>query len=250
MVFIPGITEFKEAFVFQFHGLSDSCRVISYDLRRGLKRSTDYTLDLLVNDLRKFLQALKLDSAVLCGHSFGGLIAMQFALQYPEETDALILASGFASPPQVPPERLLGWMSSMGHPFHRSLGTSFKVHMSKLLGRRTSGVLAMQDEVAAVRNIARQADGISPTAVNQRMRIIQKTDLGESLPEITAPTLVIAGAKDKAFFLSSAQELYEHIPNASLEVIEGGGHFSYLTRHDQFNAAVDEFLTDRLTEIS
>lgn len=250
IVFIPGLTEFKEEFVFQFRGLEDGYRVISYDVRRGLKRSTDYNLDLLVEDLRKFLDHMNLGHAVIAGHSFGALIAMQFAIQYPDMTDALILASAFPSHQGVSPKRMTSWISSTGHPFHKSLGTSFKMQMARLLGRKTAGTLAMQDEVQAVRMIAREAAATSATTIGQRMRIIQKADFREALPLIVAPTLIVAGARDKPFFLTSAQEMYERIPNASLEVIEGGGHFSFLTRHDQFNAAVDEFLTAHLAEIA
>ncbi|HET6454437.1 MAG TPA: alpha/beta hydrolase [Armatimonadota bacterium] len=248
IIFIPGLTEFKEAFVFQFRGLEDSYRTISYDLRRGLKRSTDYTLDLLVENLRKLLEALKLDSAIICGHSFGGLVAAKFAIRCPEQTDGLILASAFAAAPQVSQDRLVSWISSTGHPFHKSLGTTFKVQMARLLGRGSS--LGMQDEVAAIRMIARQSAKTSKITINQRLRIIQKADLRPELDQILAPTLIIVGARDKSFFLSSAQELYESIPDASLEVIEGAGHFCFLTRHDQFNTAIDEFLTERLAGIS
>jgi len=249
VVFIPGITELKEAYAFQFRGLQDSYRIISYDVHRGLKRSADYTLDLLVNDLHNLLDALKLSSTAICGHSFGGLIAMRFAIRFPERTNALVLVSAFPVSPESHQERLLGWISSAGHPFHKSLGTSFKVHISRLLGRKTSGVLAMQDQIAAVRAIAAQATKVSRATINQRMRIIQKTDFRPVLSQIQSPTLVVVGAKDRSFFLSSAQELYESIPDASLEVVEGSGHFCFLTRHDQFNAAVDEFLTERLAEI-
>ena len=249
IVFIPGITEYKEAFVFQFRGLQDSYRVVSYDIRRGLKRATDYTLDLLVEDLKGLLGALKVDSAVICGHSFGGLIALEFALRYPEETDALVLASSWAAPPPVPEDRLLGWISSAGHPFHKSLGASFRVHMARLLGSKTSSTLAMVDEVMAVRAIARQAVKTSRTAITQRFRLIQGTDFTSRLSQVAAPTLVVAGARDRSVFLGSSQELYEGIPDATLEVIEGGAHFCFLTRHDQFNTIVDEFLTSRLSEI-
>ncbi|HUV03680.1 MAG TPA: alpha/beta hydrolase [Armatimonadota bacterium] len=249
VVFIPGITESKEAFAFQLCGLGDSYRVISYDVHRGLKRSADYTLDLLVNDLRMLLDALKVDSAAICGHSFGGLIAMQFAVQFPERTKALVLVSAFPTSPELRQDRLLGWISSAGHPFHKSLGTSFKVHISRLLGRRTSGALAMRDQVSAVRGIAAQAAKVSRATVNQRMRIIQKTDLRPALSQIQAPTLVVVGAGDRSLFLSSAQELYESIPEASLEVIESGAHFCFLTRHDRFNTAVDEFLTEHLAQL-
>jgi pimeloyl-ACP methyl ester carboxylesterase len=223
--------------------------VVSYDVRRGLKRATDYTLDLLVEDLRGLLGALKVDSAVICGHSFGALIAMEFAFRYPEETDALILISSWPAPPPVPEDRLLGWISSAGHPFHKSIGASFKVHMAKLLGAKASSTLAMVDEVMAVRAIARQAVKTSRTTITQRLRLIHGTDFSARLPRVAAPTLVVAGARDRSVFLGSSQALYEGIPDGSLEVIEGGGHFSFLTRHDQFNTIVDEFLTSRLSEI-
>lgn len=250
VVFIPGISEFKESFAFQFRGLSDSYRLISYDVRRGLKRASDYTLDLLVNDLKKLLEGLKLDSAVICGHSFGGLIAMRFALDNPAGTKALILVSPFASPPTNSPARLQRWISSIEHPYNASLGTRLKVRINKLFASKVPSSQVMDDQVAVVRSIAKQAKKTSPTTITQRMRIIMETDLRESLEGIQAPTLLVAGAKDKAFFLSSAQEIYERIPNATLEVIENGAHFCFATRHDRFNAAVDEFLTKHLARIS
>ncbi|MDH7480358.1 MAG: alpha/beta hydrolase [Armatimonadota bacterium] len=250
VVFIPGITEYKEAFVFQFRGLQDSYRVISYDVRRGLKRATDYTLDLLVQDLKGLLKGLKIDNAVICGHSFGGLIALKFALTYPEETSALILISAFASLPPLHEDRLLGWISSAGHPFHKSLGAGLRVQIAKLLGVKGPKMLSMVDEVSAIRAIARQAVKTSRTTITQRLRIIHSTDLSANLREITVPTLVVAGAKDQGIFLKATQQLYEEIPNASLEVIEGGGHFCFLTRHDQFNAILDEFLTKHLQEMA
>lgn len=250
IIFIPGITEFKEAFVFQGRGLQDNCRVISYDVRRGLKRTSDYTLDLLVSDLLGLMKALDLDSAVICGHSFGGLVAMQFALQYPQKTKALILASAFAAPPpDVSSDRFVGWISSAGHPFHASLGTMVKVQMSRLFGRKSSAI-SMEHQVAAIKTIAHQAAQVAKSTINQRMHIIHKVDFRPALAEIISPTLVIAGGKDKSFFLSSAQQLYQSIPDATLEVIEGCGHFCFLTRHDQFNSAVDDFLSDRLASIS
>jgi 3-oxoadipate enol-lactonase len=89
----------------------------------------------------------------------------------------------------------------------------------------------------------------SKTTITQRLNILKTPDLRPALPQITAPTLVVAGAKDSAYFHSCAQEMYRKMQDANLEVIEGAGHFCFLTRHDQFNMAVDEFLTDRLGEI-
>lgn len=250
VIFIPGITEYKEAFLFQYRGLQEGYHVIGYDVRRGLKRAADYTLELLVGDLKQLLEALRLSSAVICGHSFGGLIAMQFALQFPEETKALVLVSSFPAAPDAPPERFLGGISSAGHPFHTSLRARVAVQVARWFGRRTAGMLTKESEMAAVRTLARQAARTSPSTIAQRMRIIQKADFRTALPAILAPTLIIAGAKDRGFFLANAQHMYESIPNASLEVIDGGGHFCFLTKHDQFNAVVDDFVTQRLAEMA
>ncbi|MHB1459381.1 MAG: alpha/beta fold hydrolase [Armatimonadota bacterium] len=250
IVFIPGITEFKDAFQFQLAGLQKRYRAVSYDPRQGLKRHSDYTLDLLVDDLHRFIQTLNLSGAAICGHSFGGLIALQYAIRYPHMTKALILISAFAAPPDDISERLLSSISAISHPFHRSMGAKLKMHMTKLLAGGTSKAISMEYEVSAVRAIARQAEKTSQTTINQRLRIIQKTDLRPFLSSIQTPSLIIAGAKDRPYFLSSAQELYENISDASLEVLENGGHFCFLTRHDQFNAVLDEFLNERLAEIS
>jgi pimeloyl-ACP methyl ester carboxylesterase len=250
IIFIPGITEFKEAFGFQFRGLSDKYRIISYDVRRGLKKSAEYTLDLLTSDLHKFMDALKITDAVICGHSFGALIAMQFAIEHPEATDALILISAFHSAPEVSQDRFLNWISSSAHPLRRILSATFQIQVSKLFGgagRRTPGI---QDAVAAVGKQSSRRLKTSRATIAQRLRIIQKADLRPVLPQIQAPTLVVVGSRDRAFFLKSAQEIYEAIPNASLEVIEGGAHLCFLTHHDQFNALIDEFLTEHLPEIA
>ncbi len=250
VVFVPGLTEFKESFVYQFRGLEDTYRVISYDLRRGLKRADDYTLDLLVEDLQKLFQALDIRRAVICGHSFGGLVAMKYAAKYPESTDALVLVSSFPSPPHASANRLVKWMSSTEHPYQKSLGTKLKMQLSRLFGVKTSNAMVMEDQVQAVRMIAHQASKTSQTTISQRLKIIQNTDLRGILSDIQAPTLIVAGAKDRQCFLSAARDLYEGIPKASLEVIEDAAHLCFVTRHDLFNTLLDDFLSDRLAEIS
>ena len=250
VIFVPGITEFKEEFVYQFHGLSSSYRAISYDLRRGLKRTSDYTMEMLSDDLCRLVEALGLSSAVVCGHSFGGLVAIDFALRHPDMTMALVLSSAYPAAPPITPQQLLAWTSAASHPYHKGLSTGIKMQIGRILGRSTTGMLAMTDQVSAVRTVARQAAGTTKTTIEQRLRIIQHADYTDRLQDLGMPTLVIAGAKDRAVFLSSAQQLYQGIPNSTLEVIEGAGHFCFLTRHDEFNTVLDEFLTSHLAEIS
>lgn len=108
LVFIPGLTEYKESFLFQFSGLRDKYRVISYDVRAG----DNPDVLALAEDLGKLLDGLRLPSAVIAGHSFGGLIAQQFAQLHPDRTTALVLMSTFAKAPDTKQGKLLRYMSS------------------------------------------------------------------------------------------------------------------------------------------
>jgi S-formylglutathione hydrolase FrmB len=126
-------------------------------------------LQFLETELVPFIEARyrTLPFRVLCGHSFGGLIAMEFALQHPEMAKALVLVSAYASPPPISSRELVSWTSSADHPFHRALGTAIKIRIGRIFGRKTSGMVAMADEVSAVKTVARQAVGTSRTTINR-----------------------------------------------------------------------------------
>lgn len=247
IVFIHGITESKKAFYYQMTGLQNDYKVINYNLRLGLKNSAEYTLDLLVDDLKRFLEMLNISSAVICGHSFGSLIAIQFALTCPHMTNALVIISGLALHPNIP-DNLFDSLSASGK-HNGSMSIRLRLQVSKLFKNKFWNEHKKSHENPTLRTLALEANLVSKTTVSQRMRIIKKTDVRDLLPAISAPTLVTAGANDRAFMLSGAQYMYEHIPDSSLEVIENSGHFCFITHHDLFNAALDEFLKERLTQI-
>jgi pimeloyl-ACP methyl ester carboxylesterase len=74
------------------HGL----RVIALDLLghgQSDKPQSEYLLDDFIESVAEFLDAVGLTSATLCGHSFGGAIAMYFGTRYPERVDRVVLVS-------------------------------------------------------------------------------------------------------------------------------------------------------------
>ncbi|ASN06555.1 alpha/beta fold hydrolase [Virgibacillus necropolis] len=85
--------------VFKYqHELSDRFQVITYDIRgHGRSGVSDelMTIPRLANDLLAFLDALKIDQAVIVGYSSSGSIAQEFALSHPERVKALVLSGGF-----------------------------------------------------------------------------------------------------------------------------------------------------------
>lgn len=238
IILLPGLTGSKEWFESQYRGLSNRYRVLSYDLRQAGRQN--YTIEFLSEDLAKFLSALRIPSAVVAGHSFGGLIAQQFALSYPQRARSLLLISSFPHL-DISASNVLEWLSP-GDVQIKSAAGSF---LSRLLPWRRKEM--MEQEGLAF--LAAHTGAITRATLNERLRIIREFDFREKLPELTMPALIIAGAKDRPQMLEAAQVLYEGIQDSTIEVIEGAGHFCFYERHDIFNDVVDSFLTERMASL-
>jgi pimeloyl-ACP methyl ester carboxylesterase len=237
LVFIPGIGEPKECFRRQIMGLSQKYRVIACDLRpAGLPGN--YTVPLLAADLYGFMQALRLHNAVVCGHSFGGMVAQEFAITYPHKTSALALISTFPTLPDKSSDRILSWFTQ-----HPARGSSPIDWLRGLFGGK-------RGDDASLDWPAEQAASISKATIDAQLRLAQSYNSTDRLGAIGAPTLVIVGEKDREEIQRGAQELYENIGDSALEVIEGGDHFCFFHRHDLVNAALDDFITANRASIS
>src|SRR5918999_386603 len=70
---------------------------------QSAKPRADYTLGGYANGMRDLLTVLGIDKVTLAGHSFGGGVAMQFAYQFPERTERLILVGSGGLGPEVTP---------------------------------------------------------------------------------------------------------------------------------------------------
>lgn len=92
--FIMGHNVFKHQ-----ERLSENHQTIFFDLRghgQSSRGNEPVTIQLLAEDLKRLLDGLGIERAVLCGYSHGGLIVQEFALKYPERTQAIILSGGYS----------------------------------------------------------------------------------------------------------------------------------------------------------
>ena len=236
VLLLPGLVGSVEWFKYQFTGLSTKYRIISCDLRE-VSRRPDYTMELLVEDVARFMAALRLHSAIIGGHSLGGLIAQEFALSYPQSTAAVVLASTFHHVPTEYQPRIPEILAPLETPAESPIRRLLGVFSGK---RATDG-----EELEGMDWLAAHAPHLSRTTISTRLRLATDFDVSGRIGSITVPSLVLVGGDEDAFLLDSARDLYESIPDSALEVIEGGDHFSFFTRHDLFNAALDDFLASR-----
>ena len=236
VVFIPGLVGTKEWFCRQLSGLSPKYRTVSYDPRTP-GRGGDYSVELLAEDLTRFLDAGRVPTAVICGHSFGGTVAQEFARRYPDRTSALVLLSSFASLPSASEEKILSLLTP-----REQAGAGLGWLRGLFRGRQVD-----PDSSECLADLAAR---VGRATVEARLRLARLFDSTQGLGEIEAPTLVTVGSGENEQMLHAAQVLYEGIPDASLEVIEGGDHFSFFFRHDLVNAAIDDFISARLASFS
>jgi pimeloyl-ACP methyl ester carboxylesterase len=208
----------------------------------------DYSLGAYANGVRDLLGALGHERGTILGHSLGGGIAMQFAYQFPERCERLVLVSSGGLGREIHPllraaalpgaEAVLPWLCAAGR---RSVAM-----MTRSLGR--VGLRASHDLEEIWRNFssleasdARQAFVDTVRGVidlgGQRVSATDRLYLAAELP-----TLIIWGERDPLIPVQHAQEAHERIPGSRLEILPGAGHFPYRDDPARFAAHLLDFM--------
>jgi pimeloyl-ACP methyl ester carboxylesterase len=181
-----------------------------------------------------------LSRALICGVSYGGLVALRFAATRPERTSGLVLVS---TPPAV-------WeldRTQRGY-VERPVWSApaFIAHAPRRLWpeiRNASGSFGAAAWFA-VRHLARViAAPMSPSRMARRVRLARAVDLAADCARVTAPTLVITGedALDRVVPVSATRRYVDAIRGATCVTIERTGHIGLVTRPERFAEVVAEF---------
>lgn len=228
--------------------------VIYYD-QRGTGRSTAelvesaINIDAFVDDIDALRQALGYEQVSVLGHSYGALIALQYALRYPEELRSLILmnpvepGSRFREQTAERQQARMTAADSVELAELRS-GEGFAARdpatvsqVYRVLFRQTLRDRDMIDQV--------DLDLAASTARNGRdVAALLGSSLGTidwwgRLPEIEVPTLVLHGRYD-TLPVEMSRELAEAFPAGTFEVLDSG-HFPFVEDRDGLLSAISGF---------
>lgn len=231
--------------------LAERYTVIAPDLLghgESSKPEGDYSLGAYANGIRDLLEALGHDRSTLVGHSLGGGVALQYAYQFPERCERLVLVSSGGLGRELHPllraaalpgaEVVLPWLSVAGE---RSVGRL--VHKLGTWGVRASADLeeTWRSFVSLVDPGARRAFIHTVRGIidlhGQRVSANDRLYLASELP-----TLIVWGAKDPLIPVLHAREAHERIPGSRLEVFPEAGHFPYRDDPRRFVATLVDFL--------
>lgn len=173
------------------------------------------------------MDALAIERAIVAGHSMGGAIAQQLALNHPARVAGLILIATGARL-RVLPELL-------------ALTKSDLAGAADLISRLQWGPGAPQQLI----RLGRQQLMTNRTEViHGDYQVCHAFDLLDRLGEIRAPALVLGGTADQMTPPKYASTLAERIPDARLTLIEGAGHMVVLEQPEAVARAVEQFLRD------
>jgi pimeloyl-ACP methyl ester carboxylesterase len=231
--------------------LTDAYRVIAVDLPGhggSAKGAGDYSLGGLANVLRDLCGALEIPRATFVGHSLGGGVAMQFAYQYPERTERLVLVSSGGLGPDVGVILRLATLPgselflSLTAPAARSVlakaagvGERLRIRPSadaSFYGRAFAA-LAEPESRAAFLGTLRGVVSTRGQLVDARDRLY----LAE-----TMPTLIVWGERDAVIPVEHGHEANEAMPGSRLAVFENAGHVPQLDDPERFVAELQDFL--------
>ena len=216
---------------------------------QSAKPRADYSVGGYANAMRDLITVLGIDKVTVVGHSFGGGIAMQFAYQFPERTERLILvASGGLGPDVSPAIRAI---TTPG--FHQVMGllTLPGVRHVGMAGLRALSGAPLKhardlDEVANIYDsfkdpYARHAiQHVVRAVVDWRGQIVTMADrayLTEAMP-----MCVVWGRDDRVIPVRHADNVGELAPLARIEVIPNAGHFPHKDHPHRFAKIVHEFI--------
>jgi len=222
---------------------------------KSSKADVHYTFEFLAQSTKRLLDALAVPKAAVVGHSMGGMLAVRFALMYPETTAGLVL------------ENPIGLEDYREKVPYASLDASYRTTLSPTrdgLERFYRSYFAQwREEYGLFADLAwRQTlGGEWPRAARASAltyEMIYTQPVVQDLPRLRVPTLLVIGQADRTtlgrgalpaevlatlgLYPELGRRAARAIPGATLVEIEGVGHIPHLEVADRFDAVLLDFL--------
>jgi proline iminopeptidase len=240
-------------------------RMVYFD-QRGSGQSErpangDYALSTLVEDIEALRQALGVPKIALVGHSFGGLLALEYGAKYPDHVSHLVFVDGLWDTrlqcrlragrlAELRPEayaRVRGDTTAPDGTRRSDCELEFRALRGAEREAYTTALMFPDPAVAARMDSVNNARGIRNTGELSRALfsagLLQYRFTAQS--RLTMPVLVVGGRFDGAAAPMGMRELARGLPNARFVEFERSGHFVYLDEPDRFAREVAAFVQSK-----
>jgi 3-oxoadipate enol-lactonase len=216
LVYLPGLDGTGQLFYRQAASLASHFTVITYNLRQD----PPFTYADLMADLAALIQHCQAAPINICAESFGGTLALQFALNYPQLVRSLIIVNSF---PYFRNRQLLiaGLLLAEFVPYEFiQWGRYWAVNW---------GWLGEDIPVAEKSKFLAITTTIPKLAIRQRLKLIYDFDVRPQLPALKIPLLLLASGRDRLQdSVAEAQLIASQITTAQLQLLPKYGHLPLL----------------------
>ena len=251
LVLLHGVAGRSETWLPVMQRLAADFTVLAPDLLghgQTAKPLGDYSLGSYASGVRDLLHVLEIDRGTLVGHSFGGGVAMQFAYQYPEFCERLVLVDAGGLGREV---SLLLRLATMP-----GAELVMPILFPEFLGRAGDAVLGAvgrlglrNPHVAEIWSSFRSlTDAPSRRSFIRTLRAVIEpggqfvSALDRLYLTAATPTLIVWGDHDAIIPMAHAYQAHDAVPESRVEIIEGVGHSPQVEAPDRFVAILRDFL--------
>jgi pimeloyl-ACP methyl ester carboxylesterase len=222
--------------------LAKRFRVVAFSLTADARNGRSHVAD-DADCVGTVLDSRGIDRAIVCGVSYGGVVATRFAASHPSRTQALVIASSPGA----------GWHLKARHEVYARwpwvFGPAFFAESPfRVRPELAAAFPALRDRLGFVRwqleTVMRAPFSLSAMAA--RAIALGSHDIVADCRQVTAPTLVVTGAAelDRVVPAASTATYAQSIAGARSLVLERTGHFGTITRPEAFATAVETFVRE------
>jgi 3-oxoadipate enol-lactonase len=218
----------------QVEVFKDRYRILNYDMRGHGQSDAPkgaYTLDMLADDVLSLMGSLRIEKAVYCGLSIGGMIGQTLALRKNPPFERMVLADTTHT---QPPEALKQWEDRIRIAESKGMAGVLDSTMERWFTPAFRSSAAAQKIAELIRSTP------VPGYVGCG-RAIMGLDTTARLKDIRLPVLAITGEQDGA--AAGTRYIGENVPGAKFVSIANASHIANVEQAEAFNRALREFLS-------
>ena len=198
--------------------------------------SEEWNYEVMVEDLKELIDEEGLDKIYLMGHSMGGKTAMNFAVEYPERVDRLIVADIAPRYYEVHHQTILEGLNSI------------KLDQIKSRKEADDQLAKYIDEVGIrqflLKSLGRNSEGFV-WKINLPVITENIEEVGEELDsdgKYEGPTLFLGGSNSNYIRQEDIPDILEHFPNYQIEFVQDAGHWLHAEKPEAVIQEVRRFL--------
>ena len=241
LIFIHGVGMCKEIWQPQVEHFSKNYRVITYDFLghgQSLLKKDKLTLEDYISQLYNLVNEIGVSNFSIIGHSMGALIAVAFALRYPEKVDTLIPINIVFKRTKKAQDDVIMRAKDV---FKSQQITNISQTLERWFKNKTSPY-----DLLKIDNVRSWLKNTSPKAYAEAYYLFATSDrvFVNNLSNLQPPVLYLTGSEDPNSTSLMSEQMAQETPNSSSKSIEGEAHMMAYISAKKVSPIIENFLNN------